>query len=1093
MIHQLVRAAAAVLLVTLVDSQPRVATANASQREQRASETRTVRTVAERSASAAREKAGAILDRAVDAAGHVVDFTQQAVTTVQERAAASVAAAWVPPRDLARADTTHDVAADTTDAAADTRPAPTVPADTTPVTAAGRDTVTAPGDTLQPPVRPGLPARALAVQADTAQAELVQWPEPDSVVRSLEQRAGYVSTRYQGDRVSFHAPTRGLEIQGQPAAVGRGPALLVGDTITYNDLTQIVVVRGDTNILRDPEQHTSDVVARGSLTYDLRRGQGAITGISTAVASGEQWYVQGQTGFFIRDTAGVRPAAFYVRQGSFTSCDEEVPDYHFRAGQIKMITRNFIVARPATLYIGEVPVLWLPFVFQDIRSGRRSGILSPRLGVGELVRNSPLYRRHIENLGYYFALNDYMDGQLWLDWRSGARGTPEDPGWTRWNGEYRYRWLNRFMTGRLAASHTRDREGNANTAVTWGHQQEFSQTRRFTADVNYVTNTRLQRQNAFDPRQVMATISSRATYQQKFGPMSLDLGGTRTQYPGRSQVAQTLPTLALAVPTLALGRWFEWSPNFRFDNQQTFDLDQPGTTSYRYTQTNGLLDSVLVRGDQRSTTAGLQTPFKIFGFTWQNSFTFADREDNYQTPVTIVDPDDPTQRITRVFDRTYQTGIDWQTGITLPGFLSGTWNFSPSISFRNVDPRPFWVRTQFTGGRYVRQGKRMDYSLSVSPTFFGLFPGIGPTERIRHSITPRLTYAYSPAAQVDDEFLRATNQTRNDYLGTLAQNQVTLSLSQVFEARLSGGDTAAGPQEGRKIKLLSLNFSPLTYDFERARKTGRTGISTSNLSYDLASDLLPGFSLRVGYSLFQGNPMSDTAVFKPFREDVSASFTFNQQSSLFAAINRIFGRAVPQTAPQMERLDPAPDDALAQRIAGTPVAGSQRRDRELAIPSTGAWQIGFTFSSNRQREPVGGNIIEYDPQDLCQAFIDNPLVYSTCLVQQQTRPTTPDVFTPVIGAPFVRIPPRETLQWDMNFHVTPRWAAQWRTTYDFRAREFASHQVTLQRELHDWRSNFAFTKAPNGNFSFMFYISMIAQPDVKFNYDRHTYRPLSGQ
>ncbi len=45
--------------------------------------------------------------------------------------------------------------------------------------------------------------------------------------------------------------------------------------------------------------------------------------------------------------------------------------------------------------------------------------------------------------------------------------------------------------------------------------------------------------------------------------------------------------------------------------------------------------------------------------------------------------------------------------------------------------------------------------------------------------------------------------------------------------------------------------------------------------------------------------------------------------------------------------------------------------------------------------------------------------------------------------------------------------------------------------MHDWRSNFGFTKAPNGNFSFMFFISLIAQPDLKFNYDRHTYRPLT--
>ena len=64
--------------------------------------------------------------------------------------------------------------------------------------------------------------------------------------------------------------------------------------------------------------------------------------------------------------------------------------------------------------------MWLPFIFQDMRSGRRSGVLTPRFGVSEMFRNSPTYRRHLENLGYYFAINDYMDAQVALDWRSGA-------------------------------------------------------------------------------------------------------------------------------------------------------------------------------------------------------------------------------------------------------------------------------------------------------------------------------------------------------------------------------------------------------------------------------------------------------------------------------------------------------------------------------------------------------------------------------------------------------------------------------------------------------------------------------------------------
>jgi hypothetical protein len=43
--------------------------------------------------------------------------------------------------------------------------------------------------------------------------------------------------------------------------------------------------------------------------------------------------------------------------------------------------------------------------------------------------------------------------------------------------------------------------------------------------------------------------------------------------------------------------------------------------------------------------------------------------------------------------------------------------------------------------------------------------------------------------------------------------------------------------------------------------------------------------------------------------------------------------------------------------------------------------------------------------------------------------------------------------------------------------------VTLQSELHDWRSIFAFN----------FFIALNAQPDLKFNFDRQTYRQSSSR
>ncbi|HEY0241063.1 MAG TPA: putative LPS assembly protein LptD, partial [Gemmatimonadaceae bacterium] len=260
-----------------------------------------------------------------------------------------------------------------------------------------------------------------STKADSAGSKvLIKWLDPDSTTAELLNRPGYSVTRYQGMKVTFNAKSRTLYLEGKPAGVGRGETILIGDTITYNDSTKFVLARGDTLVLRDPSRGSSDVIAIGQLRYNVESRRGSVTNISTAVESGEKWYVFGAAAGFVNDTTGGRSTRFYAKNGSITSCDDSIPDYHFQSKEIKLISKNLLVARPAVLYIGDVPVFWLPFIFQDMRSGRRSGLLTPRFGVNEIFRNSPSYRRHIDNFGYYFAFSDYMDAQVSMDWRSGA-------------------------------------------------------------------------------------------------------------------------------------------------------------------------------------------------------------------------------------------------------------------------------------------------------------------------------------------------------------------------------------------------------------------------------------------------------------------------------------------------------------------------------------------------------------------------------------------------------------------------------------------------------------------------------------------------
>ncbi|MGH7652985.1 MAG: LPS-assembly protein LptD [Gemmatimonadaceae bacterium] len=930
---------------------------------------------------------------------------------------------------------------------------------------------------------------------DSTNKELIKWNEIDSVMKSLMDRPGYTSTRYQGDTVVFNAQTHTLNLVGGKAGVKRDQTVLVGDTISYSDSTKIVVARGDTVILRDPSQQAADVIAQGRMAYNIEAHRGSVTNISTSIAqTGENWFVRGANATFVNDTVRAHEITYYVRNGIITSCDDTIPDYYFRANEIKMVTKNIMVARPAILYISEVPVMWLPFIFQDIRSGRRSGILTPRFGLSELFRNSPTYRRHVDNLGYYFAINDYMDAEFALDWRSGARPTDGDPGYVRTNGELNYRWLDRFMSGRVAVSHQAQRDGSSNTGLSWSHSQNFSQETSLNANINYVTNTFIQRNTNFNPASVLATISSQANYQTRLGPASLSLGGTRTQYPGRAEVDQNFPNFSISSPTLAPTSWLDWTPSFSFQTNEQLKVDQVGEFTYRYfNDSRGLPDSTKLNRNTRQTTSSFGTPIKIAGFSWTNTFTLNDNEVDAPQTIVIIDPNDSSKRTPRVFAKSYLTNLDWQTGFALPSILHGSLNLSPSITLQNVDGSSgFWVRSHLSGGQWIHQSKRVAASISASPTLFALFPGFGPVARFRHSITPVIQFSYAPAGHLPTEFLQATNRSRQGFLGSLPSNQISLGLSHVLEAKMKNTDTS-GTAEERKIKILSMNFSSLAYDIERARKTHRSGFTTSNLSTDFTSDLLPGFHAGVEYSLYQGDVLSDTARFKPFRENINASFTLNGQSGLFGAISRVFGKAVPEKNPAIESAEKKPDDALASQVAATPVAGITARNNQFSLPQTQGWQATLQYTSSRQRPPTGNGIVLFeDPTLFCAPFVTNPIIYQQCIEQTQAKASAAGSNNGgILGAPFIRTQPRDNLESAVSFHLTPKWAGTWNTNYDFQAKKFGSQQVTLQRELHDWRAIFAFTQAPNGNFAFTFFIALNAEPDLKFNYDRQTYRPIT--
>ncbi len=913
------------------------------------------------------------------------------------------------------------------------------------------DTLRRAGDTLR--------GRADSAAADTTRGRTVvprnpsrTFPAPDSILQALLERRGFRVTRYAADSVQLLADDKEIRLAGR-GLINRDGSTLEADTVRYVERNCQLLASGSPRLF-DP---SGNLMGEG-MRYDACNKAGIVRNATTDLQhGGGTWLLHGDIAV---DNAEDRT---YAAGAEITSCTLEEAHYHFATREVKWVNKRLMVARPAVLYVADVPVLWLPFVFQDTRRGRRSGILAPQFGINDLVRFNPGYSRHITNVGYYFAISDYADAQTSLDWYAGRSLTL--------NGRLRYRWLDRFMAGGIAYQELRESGGNSSRRMSWSHQQQFSLTSQLSANLDYATSSRVISRNAVDPILAVGTIDSRLNYQRRSGWGTLNLGGSRTQSLDKPQVSLTFPTLAFTPNPVALSRSVTISPSFSFTNSLLQNA-APGAVLFR----GATPDTQLT--DSRTSNLSLSAPLRIGSWTLSNSFAVNDTWSSARSTQTVYpDPADSTQRTIRTYGETFQTGVDWSIGFGLPVLFQGSWNLQPSTQLVNTTSGPYALRNQFTDGSYLIQGKRFQFSAGVSPTLFGLFPGIGPVQRIRHAVSPSLSWAYSPPATIDSAFATAANQGRTPAtLRVPARHTLSLGLSQIFEAKLrtprQPGDTAradsgatdvtadAGPpSEGRKIKLLSIQSDPISYDFEQAKLPDRTGWTTATWGNTLSSDLIRGFSLRLAHDLWDGPVGVRGSKLRPFLTSVQMGF------SVGAGTLGLFRRAL-----------------------GLGVGGPARADTATSDSLTGRnpTDVGRSYTNAFQRGPLA---TQFSTMDRLGGSRGGGFSATLNFSLQRARPVTTTGGTGTgTAVPAATGATNSMMNGAVRFSPTQHWSVSWQTSYNFTQGTFADHVVRLDRDMHDWRATFTFVRSPNGNFLFNFYIELIAEPDLKFAYDQRNVR-----
>ncbi len=912
----------------------------------------------------------------------------------------------------------------TTSVSAQIRPGQEPPPDTIPAQVA--DTIpqdTIPGDTLG------------------AERQVPPDPEADAIIQQLRRLEGYIPTEYLGETAIYRTEEGVLRLIGN-AQVEREGNRLNADTIVYRGNDDLVEAYGSPRVTGQSQELTGNV-----LYYDLTTRRATAIGARTELQQTAAWIVTGDV--TVESTAETR---IFATDGHFTTCDLAIPHYHFEADRVKIVQDKYLVGRPARLYFGRVPVMVLPFFVQSLQEGRRSGFIAPRFSFTDIVRNSG-HTREITDIGWYWAINDYLGAQLTGRWRSGA--------YTALTGNVDFRWRRQFLSGNLAFTRYWQQSGRRDFTLNTGANWRPDERTNLTGSASFTTSSEFIRESTIDPLEATQDLNSSFNLSRRFDWGVMALGARARQSIADGGINYTLPSFSIQPNPITLFRstspelasWYndaniQWGLRATRSGTSGEGSFRSGTQDEQTTDVNANFSINLGRLSLSTSGQLNQTESEeLTGFRFGNEVISPCDEDSLSGILSL-----PCQ----VLRGGREDRASWNASLGYQQDLIGSTTLTPSLGFSQEIRRD-----SLTGFEYLEAPMRINFGASLSTAIFGFInPGFGPFERIRHRISPTLNFTYSPEVE--------QNEAQRQAFGAIegrTQNVLTLRLNQTWEGRLRNpqrppgadevaevmdttmaGDTAAAranrpaqPQEEEKVTILSINTSALTYDFTRARETG-SGFTNPTISNSLKSDYLGGLSVQLSHDLFDqsaidpNNPeqRGQLGSFSPRLSSLTTGFDLGPNSALFRWLGSIRRGLGGEESPATEGMIPGrstpPTDGAETASTGNPQSAGG-----------GNWNASVDYSFSRPRR-------RFDPQGLR----DDRAVQSVNLT--------------------TRLP------------LTPAWSADWRTSYSITDSEFSGHSLNFSRSLHRWQANFSFFQTATGNTGFQFYVELIDNRDLQFEY-----------
>ncbi|TYA78646.1 putative LPS assembly protein LptD [Seonamhaeicola marinus] len=634
------------------------------------------------------------------------------------------------------------------------------------------------------------------------------------------------------------------------AKIDYGDMNITAGSITIDYSTNTVYARGITDTIEGYTQKPvftqgSNVVEPDSILFNTDSKKALIYNSITQ---------QGEGNVIASLTKKENDSVYFIKEGRYTTSQNlDDPDYYIRLLRAKIVPGKKIVTGPAGIYIYNVPTpIWLPFSFFPQSEKHTSGILIPTFG----EQNDRGY--FLQNGGYYFAINDYVDLAVLGDYyTNGSYGLRLESTYSK---RYRYRGNMAFRYENLITSERGFPDYARNTIynLRWSHSQDSkaSPSSRFSASVNVGSSTyfrnslnQINQGSNFLTNTLSSSISYSKTFQGE-PQVNFSLSATHSQSTNTEEA-----TINMTLPTFqgSIGRMYPFASKTG---------SKKGIVQNINLQYN-------VRGENR-----IQTTDEFFF----KKEMFDEARAGFQHTI-------PVSTNFKVFKH---------FSVSASTNFNEVWTFKTFKKVYDNEARRLVTTDTIKGFDAYRT---YNFSTSVGTTIYGLFnfeKDDGKNRKIkaiRHVIRPSISYNINPAfdkyyetAEVINaegqtaaelEILQSTNALNySRFDGTVFgqpnqrfSSSMGISLANNFEAKIRDKDSTA--TEPKKIKLLnSLNFSS-AYNFAAdslqwspVRMNGSTQLFENKMSINFGATLDPyaldnnnnkinKFNINNGGSLFR--------------------------------------------------------------------------------------------------------------------------------------------------------------------------------------------------------------------------------------------------